>query len=240
LVATDVSGSTLPDEDSIRQVLNETFIEMDKEAAPSSAEDGGSTASMILRMGKKLYFANAGDSLSFLAAHDKSSGETTIVHRNRLDKPNLPEELERIQKMGGKVNIPEHPMNSRVVAFFPARNEYMTLAMSRSIADWPFGIVGVTAEPIIDVVDLNDISLLYDKDTGERKKDVELFVVSSSDGLFDHRQPQFVANRFASSFSSKSGKHPVDECANIVDLATPKDPGRYRDDITTMALKFSI
>ena len=226
----------------IKHLLNETFLEMDQElpSIPGSeynvGEDGGSTASLILRLGSLIFFANAGDSLSFLAKYDKSSKETTIIHRNRFDKPHLPEERKRIESMKGKVFIPPHAENSRASAFYPIRKEVMSLAMSRSIGDNPHTRVGVTAEPIVDVLDINDYAYFQ---SGERKDNIELFVVTSSDGLYDHRKPEFVAKRFAKSFYQEDG-HAIVESANIIDLATPKDPNRYRDDITVMSLKVIV
>ena len=112
----------------------------------------------------------------------------------------------------------------------------MSLGMSRSIGDNSHGRVGVIAEPIIDVLNLDE--MLYLK-SGERKENIELFVVTSSDGMYDHRQPQFVAAHFAECFFVNDG-NPIVESANIIDLATPKDPKRYLDDMTVMALRIIV
>lgn len=228
--------------DVIKNLLNQTFVEMDQElplvdgSEYNIGENGGSTASVIFRLGSHIFFANVGDSLSFLGNFDKVSGKTTIAHRNRYDKPHLPEEKERIESMKGKVFIPPHPINSRVMAFNPIRKETMSLGMSRSIGDNSHGRVGVIAEPIIDVLNLDE--MLYLK-SGERKENIELFVVTSSDGMYDHRQPQFVAAHFAECFFVNDG-NPIVESANIIDLATPKDPKRYLDDMTVMALRIIV
>jgi len=222
----------------IKNALNETLLEIDKELPGDTGMDGGSTASVIFRLGSKLYFANVGDSLSFLAKYNSSSAETTIVHRNRFDKPHLPEEKERIERMGGKVFIPpQHPDGSRVIALNPLRSEMVSLGMSRAVGDWSHGDVGVIAEPVIDVLKLDE--LVYDNQ-GTRKHDIELFVVTSSDGLYDHKKPAFVANLLAQSFFVKGGDHPIVQCAKIIDLATPQNPQRYRDDITVMALRVVV
>ncbi len=196
----------------MKRALNQTFIELDRELPLiegnkdnyNIGEDGGSTASIILRLGSKIFFANVGDSLSFLGKYDKKSGETTILHRNRFDKPHLPDERERIERLHGKIFIPPHPENSRVMGFDLIAKETMSLGMSRSIGDNSHTRVGVTAEPIVDVLDLDEMGL---------NLDTNLFVVSSSDGLYDHRKPEFVASHFAQSFFANNG-HPIVESQN--------------------------
>ena len=121
-------------------------------------------------------------------------------------------------------------------AYNSVRKEMVGLAMSRSIGDWEHGKVGVIAEPTVDVLDENDI-------LGEG----ELFAVVGSDGLFDARQPQFVANHLSKSLFGKETEvtglpggdrdHPIVECSKLIGIATPKDPTRYRDDITLLFLR---
>ena len=222
-------------DDIISQHLNATFLEMDQELPNNLGQRGGSTASVILRLGRKLYFANVGDSLSFLASYDRKSAQTTIVHQNRFDKPYLPDEKERVERMGGKVSIPLHPMNARVVAFDGFHNEMVTLGMSRAIGDWYHGQVGVIAEPIVDVVDLDDI--IQQDSAGAAK---EFFVVSACDGLYDHRKKEFVAAHLAKCFFAEQECHPVVESVNIIDLATPTRVAGYHDDMTLMALRIIL
>jgi len=219
-------------DDIIKQALNATFVEMDLELPNNLGETGGSTASVILRLGQKLFFANVGDSLSFLAMYDDSNAETSILHKNRFDKPHLPEEKERVERMGGKVFIPKHPANSRVVAFNRVKSEMMTLGMSRAIGDWFHGEVGVIAEPIVDVIDLDDII--------RQNLNAHFFVVSSCDGLYDHREKEFVAKRFANCFFEEQDCHPVVRSMDIIDLATPKRISGYHDDMTVMALRLIL
>lgn len=227
-------------ETNIRHVLNETFVEIDGELPKKVGMDGGSTASIILRIGTKLFFANVGDSLSFLAKYDKKAGVATIVHQNRFDKPHFPEEKVRIESMGGKVFIPPHPMNSRVVAFNPVRKEMVSLGMSRSIGDWSHGKVGVIAEPIIHVMDILDESIFptFSKDD-VRNDTIGLFVVAGSDGLFDRRRPQYVAQQYSQCLFDNQIKkcHPVVKTAELIDSAVPKVSKVYHDDITVMALR---
>ena len=100
---------------SVEQALKETFIESDRQVPEVYAMNGGSTASLILRLGGKIYFANVGDSTTFVASYNKRTGETKVVHRNRKDKPHLLDERARIEASGGKVRSPpDHPIQARV------------------------------------------------------------------------------------------------------------------------------
>jgi serine/threonine protein phosphatase PrpC len=226
---------------NIKRILNETLVEIDRELPEKTGMDGGSTASIILRIGTKLFFANVGDSLSFLAKYDKKTQVTTIVHRNRFDKPHIPEEKARIESMGGKVFIPQHPMNSRVVAFNPVRNEMVSLGMSRSVGDWSHGKVGVVAEPIIHVMDLFEDEFIFPtpRDQDNNDDNIGLFVVAGSDGLFDRRRPQYVAEQYSKCFFGNQDEkcHPVIKTAEIIDSAVPKISTVYHDDITAMVLR---
>lgn len=245
------------DKDILR-ILKDTFIEIDQELPNDLGYTGGSTASIILRLGNKLYFSNTGDSLSFLAMYN-DNGTSTIVHKNRFDKAYIPEEKDRITKLGGKVFIPPHPENARVNAYDERRKEVVSLGMSRAIGDWYHGKVGVIAEPIVDVIQLETLmqGLVNhnqpigrgkeegNKNTGETSNtnsNTGLYVVSSSDGLYDHRKKEFVADRFGKCFFGKSSKeeencHAVVESVNLIDLATPKREKGYHDDITVLAMR---
>ena len=120
----------------------------------------------------------------------------------------------------------------------------MGLAMSRSIGDWDHGKVGVIAEPTVDVLDVDDVLRGDDAGGGDR---MEAFAVVGSDGLFDARQPQFVANHLSKSYFGEETEvtgllagdrdHPVVQCSKLIGIATPKDPTRYRDDITLLSLR---
>jgi len=233
------------DSGSVEQALKEAFIESDENAPEAYAMNGGSTASVILRLGRKIYFANTGDSTTFVASYNRRTGETKVVHRNRKDKPHLPEERARIEASGGKVRSPpDHPIQARVIAYNSVKKELVGLAMSRSIGDWEHGTVGVIATPIVDVLDDENDILRGGNDGGD---EVEAFVVVGSDGLFDARQPQFVANHLAKSLFGKETEvtglpggdrdHPIVECSKLIGIATPQDPTRYRDDITLLLLR---
>lgn len=223
-------------DDLVKKTLNDTFVEMDQSLDPYLAEVSGSTASLVLRIRSKLYIANVGDSTSMLVSYNANNvknNDAIIVHSNRKDKGNIPEEKERIEQMGGKVFIP-NKFNARVVAFNKVLNEPVSLGMSRSIGDWSHGQVGVIAEPIIDVINLKDVSHSH--------PNAGLFVISGSDGVFDRRRPQFVANHLADGLLSAepTDRNIVSETLEVIRLATPTNPVGYCDDMSLMAVRIEI
>jgi serine/threonine protein phosphatase PrpC len=140
--------------DATKNILIETFIELD-ERAPAE-KSGGCTATVVLQLGSKVYFANAGDSRSFLVAYRPSTNQTSVVYITREDKPSLADERARVEKMGGQVYIPVRG-TSRVVYHDRDSGAPTGLAMSRSIGDWEAGKLGVIPDPIVDVLDLKDV-----------------------------------------------------------------------------------
>jgi serine/threonine protein phosphatase PrpC len=213
-------------ENDIREALNATMVEVDVQAPPIGAMRGGTTASVTLRRGGKLYFANVGDSRTIVVSveqqqHDKIT--VGIPFSTRLDKPYLPDEKARIERMGGTIKYPkDKPLQSRVWAYSSLDGETMGLAMSRSIGDWEWGAIGVTAEPLINVLDVSDFS--------------NAFVLAASDGMWDIRKPQFFANQFAASLLQRL-KHPFLTCYEVVEKVSPKNNSTYRDDISMIAMK---
>ena len=227
-----------PDE-WIQQQLNATFVQVNEEAPPNALR-GGCTASVTLRIGPKVFFANAGDSRTILVASYASAEteindkNTQIIYQTRLDKPHLPDEKARIEGLGGKIHIPpQHPMGSRVVVYSTAAipPEPIGLAMSRSLGDWEWKEVGVTAEPIVHVVDLSSLPQ-------QKEQQQQLFVVAASDGLWDLRpRPEFFAKQFASAFVPQpkgQRNNLLQKCVDIIDQLIPSNPAWYRDDISVI------
>ncbi|OPY65399.1 MAG: Protein phosphatase 2C [Syntrophorhabdus sp. PtaU1.Bin002] len=112
-----------------RELVREAYLEVDKHVGKVNM-DGGTTAAMLYVIGDRFIGSNVGDTRIVLGVQE---GVFTLT----LDhKPDLPEELERIEEKGGSV-----------VRFGVARVQGI-LAVSRAIGDRilkPF----VTAEPRI-------------------------------------------------------------------------------------------
>jgi serine/threonine protein phosphatase PrpC len=223
--------TTIP-ETAVIDALKDIFLEVDQDDPSLGA--GGCTATIVVQLGKKLFVANVGDSVSFICAAVVSSSTRTtttddqtkmltvdVIYQTREDKPDLPEERKRILLAGGYVHIPdrEHdvPRAYHIDKLGKAR---YGLAMSRSLGDWM--VQGVIAEPIVDVIDLEQIQKSYsetcrlnnNKDnggkTGNKQKcdttiypdSIRFFAVSMSDGMADYLEVDDVAVTLATSFYS--------------------------------------
>jgi serine/threonine protein phosphatase PrpC len=247
------AGVDLQTEEHVQQALVETFVELDTlvPADPS----GGCTCSVILQLGNKVYVANAGDSVSFVAVTTESSSSeptTDIIYQSREDKPHLPEERNRIEEMGGEVYVPENPGGtSRAIYVDPITGGRTGLAMSRSIGDWDVGKLGVIPNPIVDIVDLSNYSFM-----GEER--FSLFAVSATDGLMDYIEAPIIAQHVATHLfhddtttdnpamddNDANRKHVLIACEELVLEAAGRwqkaKGGRYRDDIAIAVTKLTL
>ena len=243
------------DDDSIQQALIETFVEIDK-TAPAEIS-GGCTASVIYQDGSKVYVANAGDSQSFLAVYRAKTQTVQVIYVSREDKPELPEERARVEKMGGAVYLPLRG-TSRVLYTDPETGMQSGLAMSRSIGDWEAGKLGVIPNPIVDVIhipelveaqlavdcvvsaDPDDGGSTYNPEcmsggVGSDDDDVYVFAVSATDGLMDFATPDIIAQTVAGSLFAQDGPHLLTALEQLIYMAAQgwdqAKQGRYRDDI---------
>ena len=239
-------------DDVVKKALMDTFIEIDK-SIPTNGQ-GGCTASVMLQLGPKLYIANAGDSVSLVAVHSSAQNKTQVVYVTRQDKPHLPDEYDRILTMGGAVNIPKNQLDdsSRVMYTDPDTGYQMGLAMSRSIGDWE--MVGVIAEPIVDVLDLQELianaTTMGDDATCRAAdelcqakciRDIHVFCISATDGMMDYVTPQELATSFANAFYQPDSPHPLTVAEDLILAAANgwnvETGGEYRDDIAIAASK---
>jgi serine/threonine protein phosphatase PrpC len=233
---------------AVKAALSETFVEVNAGGSTPNFYLGGSTASVTLRYGSKLYFANAGDSRTILVSASVSPTQveivsTSIEYMTRKDKASLPDEYDRITRLGGTIHInPRNPLDARVIVRSEVAHDVIGLAMSRSLGDWEWKTVGVTAEPIVDIVDLSSNTLGVG---GDNKR---FFVIAASDGLWDVRRREFYANELARGFDfryegSRGGSgvkqqlRLLSKLHEIIQLVTPKAAKGYRDDITAIVAK---
>lgn len=247
--------------EKIKQILKDIFIHVDK-TAPQTSMSGGCTASVALQLGSKIFLANAGDSATIVAAHRGWNETAHIVYQTREDKPDLPGERERIEKAGGRVQIPEsyeYGESSRVVYMSPSTGGNIGLAMSRSIGDWE--APGVTAEPIVDVLDLRELAKIVMAGKEEfdceaegvecGPPDINFFIVSATDGLLDFVEPHIISDKVGVTFfgrpdlqdrQSGLGSGHAHLAAEELIYAAAKGwhdemKGSYRDDITIAVSK---
>ena len=225
-------------DEKIVKSMEEAFLQVDRTAP--ARPSGGCTASVILQMGPKLYIANAGDSISFIVVHRASTNVTKIVYMSREDKPELPEERERIERMGGRVLLPDgFGATSRAVYFDTSTGSPSGLAMSRSLGDWDAGEVGVIPDPIVNVVDLK--KLIQQSRWSDEDDDVHIFAVSVSDGMTDFVDPQTIAKELVPALFEPNGYHPLTACERLISMAASgwqrARDGTYRDDIAISVQK---
>eukprot|EP00592_Proboscia_alata_P012831 CAMPEP_0194387654 /NCGR_PEP_ID=MMETSP0174-20130528/93755_1 /TAXON_ID=216777 /ORGANISM="Proboscia alata, Strain PI-D3" /LENGTH=131 /DNA_ID=CAMNT_0039178091 /DNA_START=205 /DNA_END=600 /DNA_ORIENTATION=+ len=125
---------------------------------------------------------------------------------------------------------------SRVIVHSSIKKEDVGLAMSRSIGDYEWTLIGVTAEPIVYTIDLLGETFMR-----EETKNFHIFVVSASDGVMDARTPEFIANqigkRLYGSAEFPTAHHPLLVAEAIIKLVTPKNPKWYRDDMSLSIMK---
>jgi serine/threonine protein phosphatase PrpC len=237
--------------------LHESFLELDQ--TTPHGESGGCTASVMLQLGKKLYFANTGDSPTFLCVHHASTKKTEVVYITQEDKPSLPTERARIEAMGGKVWVPRGGGSARVLFTDPVTGDQTGIAMSRSIGDHDVGKYGVIADPTIHVIDLEELiqeqnkkakeasggimdMFSFGRKVEESVDDVHIFAVSASDGMMDILNPHGIARFLAPSLCQDTGEHLLTACEKLVSTAADgwqraSPDGRYRDDIAVSVCK---
>ena len=234
------------DPEQVKEAIIDTFIEVDK-TAPAEVS-GGCTASVILRRGSKLYVANAGDSRSFVVVYRASTQSVEIIYISREDKPHLPDERKRVEESGGEVYLP--PLGtSRVLYTDPDSGLQSGLAMSRSIGDWEVGKTGVIPDPLVEIIDIDQVvesqlirdCLIPEEDESmnascyDSKDDVHIFAVSATDGLMDFASSEVIAQAVAFSLYHKDGPHLLSALEQLIYMAAGgwerAKAGRYRDDI---------
>ena len=305
--SSSTSGNKKYDDDKESSISEELIREIYKEVDEViTIKDAGSTASIVVRVGQRLYMANTGDSTSYICiyeppiSYDKEvtranklyittkrdglpdeyghelqqlhlQGTVTIHNRNIRHKPHVSAEKSRIENAGGRIVIDDRlksKMNnnnnnwSRVVV--PAGGE---LAMSRSIGDVDFANVGVIPDPDVTVINLREFwsehDIVDDDDDGSSSTTThtgkKVFVVLGSDGLFDARKVEYVAQHVAyglfewgqgwgqriddltnEDVQRKFSAHLLDVGRKLVDMASPVKASSYRDDITFIAKRIEL
>jgi len=259
------SGIVQHQEDEVsitKRALVETFVAME-ESAPKE-ESGGCTATVIYQQGQKVYIANAGDSRSIIAVYRKNQQfsnarnnqqysspsvdknealkKAKVVYMSREDKPDFPDERARLISCGGEIVPAEKNRSSKVrLSSGVPGIASAALAMSRSIGDLQFTVVGVIPNPRVDVVDLKDITkmeLILAKDNEDVDDDVCIFAMCLSDGMMIESlaDADALALEIAPSLFEDNGPHPLTACQTVITRAAQawdkRNKGKFRDDIT--------
>jgi serine/threonine protein phosphatase PrpC len=147
-------------QNKILQLLKDAFVQTDANLPQHLAINGGTTASVVLQWQKStLFLANAGDSQSFVVAavvvNDNNNNynvvNTRVVYQTRLDKPDDPDEYQRLVAAGATVEMATDEDDARIW-YTSILDELSGLAMSRSLGDR--GADSVIAEPTVKVLNV--------------------------------------------------------------------------------------
>jgi serine/threonine protein phosphatase PrpC len=195
----------------LTQTAEQCDFELKRPSSNIDVEQSGSTAVLVLLMNECLTCASVGDSRAILASTNSSQdspappactgGEErralTIVKSlrsshlavpifpiqlTRDQKPDDPEESERIYRFGGTVSQLIDPYGNKVGPHRVWKKNvgYPGLAMSRSIGDTVGAEIGVIATPVTTRYALH--------------KGQDLFIVAASDGVWDVMDNEDVVN----------------------------------------------
>ena len=173
----DSSGNSSPQASASTQLLEEwreactnAFKAMDNELKLQGNMDcsfSGTTAVCAIKQGKDLIIANLGDSRAVLATMSET-GYLKAVQLTTDQKPNVPQEAERIKSCDGRVfALKDEPSIMRV--WLPGEN-YPGLAMARSLGDFRLKHHGVISTPQV---------------TGHLITGADLFIILATDGVWD-------------------------------------------------------
>jgi len=223
--------------DETKKVLADTFLEVHSTGKIELATDlGGCTASVVLQLGDKVYIANAGDTQSIVATYAEETEDITVTYVTREDTPDLDDEMERIEKAGGIVQYVDG--SSRVIFFDENDIARGGLAISRALGDWDLNDYGVIPDPIVDVIDLKDIT------DGTTDSKVQVFAVSASDGLLEFIDRSDFLCRTVEGLYVPDKPHIFTAIQGMVTDAKKgwflECGDEYRDDITCAATKLTL
>ena len=265
----------------IQAIIHHYFHDINTQMPSSIGTGSGTTGISILRNGQYLYITNVGDSVAFLVRYDPTpphrSSDTTpksasnsiqILYRTSPHKPDQPQERQRIEEAGGRVQVCHHPgCSARLIIPVLATTTdgdddfgggEIGLAMSRSLGDHDGVPVGLSAEPDTTILDLTHYS--SNTDSSHPSKKSEYFVVAVTDGLVDYGRlsEEEVAVALAHAFTSNKDKttqplrkkHSTGQSSEKAALQlileaskrwkNDQNGGGYRDDISLVAHKLRL
>ena len=187
--------------------------------------DSGSTVILVHINSKKIIAMNCGDSRAILITKRNNSNylnrrNNNIVELSRDHKPDIPEEKQRIERSGGRVEK-MYGMGPYRVWF--KNEDYPGLAMSRSIGDRLAHRVGVSDIPEIKMFNIEEV--------------IPLAIVLASDGVWEFMSNEEVSDIVYRFEDNKDGN----TCAKkIVERARQvwENTGYAIDDITCVVVFF--
>jgi len=207
---------------NIEKAFKETFVTVDSSLKDECLIEplyAGTTACVALLRDNELILSNVGDSRAVLA-RKITSESWEAIDLTKDQNPDLAEEQERIEEMGGFVSPPPEPgLSARV--WLDGECTQIGLAMARSIGDHAVKPIGVIAEPVVSFHQLQS-----DDD----------FVILATDGVWE-----FISSAEAVQVVSENlHKGATKACRALIEAAAAKwhdEEGDYRDDITALVIR---
>jgi protein phosphatase PTC2/3 len=214
---------------NLAQAFKDTFLAVDEALLHEPLIQplyAGTTACVALLRENVLTVANAGDSRAVLARRRKIPGDDdAAVAYQAIDltvdqNPDLPEERERIERMGGFVSPPPEPgLSARV--WLDEGFSQIGLAMARSLGDHAVAQVGVIAEPVVTThtVDPDDE-----------------FLIIATDGVWEFLSSEAAVEIVGANLSRGATK----ATQALIEAAAARwhdEEGDYRDDITALVVR---
>ena len=187
----------------------------------------GTTCVLVIHIGEHIICANVGDSRAILVYDEKNDSKLNYINVFPLsidNKPDNPEEKERIYKMGGKIEQLMNQFGERIgpLRVWVKNKDYPGLAMSRSFGDYCGKKAGIISVPEITECNLS----VYTK-----------FIVICSDGIWE-----FLSNIDVMNLGKKYHliNNPKSFCKELVEMSIRfwKKEDIVVDDITIVTLFF--
>jgi len=209
-------------------VFTRAFIEIDKQILDKNYSSGTTAVVAVLDQ-LTLYLAWAGDSRAVLARNDK------VVISTKDHKPRDEKEKNRIEKAGCYVD-----------SYDRVTTDYLSLAVSRAIGDYPFKEIGNQYSP------KNMAVIAYPDVTTIKLRGNESFLILASDGFWDkftNEEAITLAIKFASNnqdftkdSSDKKMSNERGNCNSMKMIARALRDAAYNngssDNITVLIIKF--
>ena len=187
------------------------------------ASASGTTCTVVIHKGRKLWIASVGDSRCVIASPCPVTGNLLASDGTRDHKPDIPEERERIHQQGGVVIKPPMDVNHRV---YVKGFRFPGLAMSRALGDLiGYHRAGISATPEIREIELNGSESM----------------LLCSDGVWEFLSSQDAVDLIAEELLDLDANRHMDAaeklCKTSWDKWITEENGAVVDDITAIVVR---